>query len=342
MTAPATAPIAALMEALADVWIGPDGRRARLGTNAFATPNARQAGLRSAAAATPGGSRDRLENDDQATPDGRRDRLESTELEAPSARRMAERLGHELYRRLHSGSTDGGPSERNPALEAALAEATPHDTSPTPVTSVADGVVLIDGLRVRVPAPTGPEILLPAARPALSPGHYLVDSPTGRLRGDPVLRVYLHLQDPTKAAARWHDVLTALNDAGVTYRAKVVSTPEGYPRRDAMVVYLGPGHWHAATLIRDAAAGRPGVGREHSLFAHPLAPGIAVAWDPDDQRPGHRGMSFGEHRARATAEALLRGTDLATALTECFTAARVDPARPARNRDSPALPELGL
>jgi hypothetical protein len=303
MTAPAAAPIAALVEALADVWVAPDRRQARLG---------------------------------------------SIELEAPSARRMAARLGHELYRRLHSGNATGDVGERNPALEAVLAEATPHDTSPTAVTLPADragdGVVLIDGLRVRVPSAmlTGPEIFLPAARPALSPGHYLVDGPSGRMHGGPILRVYLHLQDPAVAPARWHDVLTALNSASVTYRAKVVSTPEGYPRRDAMVVYLGPGHWHAATLIRDAAAGRPGVGHEHSLFAHPLAPGIAAAWDPDDQRPGHRGMSFGEHRARATAEALLRDTDLATGLAECFTAARIDAVRPARNHDSPTLPELGL
>jgi hypothetical protein len=197
---------------------------------------------------------------------------------------------------------------------------------------------------------TGPEVFLPAARPALSPGHYLVDGPTGRLRGTPILRVYLHLHSPAEAPARWHDILTALNDASVRYRAKIISTPGGYPRWDAMVVYLGPGHWHAAALIRDAAAGRPGVGRESSLFAHPLASGVAAAWDPNDPRPGHRGMSFGEHRARATAEALLRDadsdtdsdTDLATGLAECFTAASIDPVRPARNNDSPGLPDLGL
>jgi hypothetical protein len=249
------------------------------------------------------------------------------------------------------------------------------------VTPLTDGVVLIDGLRVRIPPAmlTGPEILLPApgpalsapgpalsapgpalsapgpalspgqtlvelpaARLALSPGHYLVDGPTGRLHGAPILRVYLHLNDPAEAPARWHDVLTALNKADVTYRAKIVSTPAGYPRRDAMVVYLGPGHWPAATLIRDTAGGRPGTGQELSLYAHPLAPGIAAAWDPDDPRPGHQSMSFGEHRARATAEALLRGTDLATSLAECFTEAHIDAAHPARNQDSPTLPELGL
>jgi HopA1 effector protein family len=303
MNASAATPIAALVEALAGVWVAADRRQARLA---------------------------------------------GTELEAPSARRMAERLGHELYQRLHAGSAGGEHGERSPALETALAEATPHHTSPVavalPADGAGDGVVLIDGLRVRVPPEmlTGPEILLPAARAALSPGHYLVDAPTGRIRGAPVLRIYLHLHGPADAPARWHDVLTALNGAGVTYRAKILSTPGGYPRRDAMVVYLGPGHWHAAALIRDAATGRPGVGRECSLFAHPLAPGVAAAWDPDDRRPGHRGMSFGEHRARATAEALLRNTDLATGLAECFTAASIDAVRPARNHDSPALPDLGL
>jgi hypothetical protein len=303
MNAPAATPIAALVEALAGVWVAPDRRRARLG---------------------------------------------DTELEAPSARRMTERLARELYQRLHAGNAGRDHSERSPALETALAEATPHRTSPTalalPAEGAGDGVVLIDGLRVRVPPEllTGPELLLPAARPALSPGHYLVDAPAGRIHGAPILRIYLHLHGPADAPARWHDVLAALNDAGVTYRAKIISTPGGYPRRDAMVVYLGPGHWHAATLIRDAATGRPGVGREASLFAHPLAPGVAAAWDPHDPRPGHRGMSFGEHRARATADALLRNTDLATGLAECFTAASIDAVRPARNYDSPALPDLGL
>jgi HopA1 effector protein family len=274
-------------------------------------------------------------------PDGRQARVEGSELRAPSPRRMTERLGRELYQRFHSGNAGRGDDDRSSVLEAALDEATPHRTSPVVTTPAGDGVVLIDGLRVRVPL-TGPEILLPAARPALSPGHYLVDSPSGRIRGTPILRIYLNLCDPDAAPARWHDVLTTLNDAGVTYRAKIVSTPGGYPRRDAMVVYLGPGHWPAAALIGDAATGRPGVGREHSLFAHPLAPGVAAAWDPDDRRPGHRNLSFGEHRTRVTAEALMCDADRATALAECFTAASIDPARPARNRDSPALPELGL
>lgn len=299
MTAPATTPIAALVAALADVKVAPDGRRVSLG---------------------------------------------GTELEAPSPRRLAERLARELYQRLHAGNQSDEHDDRDAALEAALAEATPHRTTPVAATKAADGVVVIDGLRVRIPPEmlTGPEIRLPAARPALSPGHYLVDSPAARVHGAPILRVYLHLDDPGAAPARWHDVLTALNAAAVTYRAKIVSTPGRYPRRDAMVVYLGPGHWQAAGLIRTAAAGRPGVGRDHSLFAHPLAPGVAAAWDPADPRPGHRAMSFGEHRSRATAEALLRGTDLAAALATAFTEASIDPASPARNRDSPALPALGL
>ncbi|MFI6070085.1 T3SS effector HopA1 family protein [Actinoplanes sp. NPDC051343] len=293
------APIAKLVEALADVWVAPDGRQARLG---------------------------------------------GTELTAPSARRMVEQLGHELYQRLHAGNSGGELRAPSPAMEAALAEATPHSTSPVAVTRPADDVVLIDGLRVRVPPAmlTGPEIVLPAARPRLSPGHYLVDAPTGRVRGGPILRVYVHLDDAAQAPARWHDVLTALNGTGAIYRAKIVSVPGGFPRRDAMVTYLGPGHWHAAARVADAVDGRPGVGRETSLFAHRLAPGVAAAWDPDDPRPGHRGMSFGEHRARVTAEALLHNTDLATALAECFTTASIDAARPARNHNSPARPDLGL
>ena len=286
-----------------------------------------------------------LENlaDVRVAPDGRSFRLGDTEVEEPSARRLAERLQVLLYQRLHAGNANDVPGERHPALESALAGATPHHTSPVAVRPPVDGVVLIDGVRVRVPPETltGSQLLLPAARPALSPGHYLVDGPAGRLAGGPILRVYVHLLGPAEAPARWHDVLTALNEAGVTYRAKIVSTPGGYPRRDAMVVYLGPGSWPAAALVRDAVAGRPGVGRECSAFARPLAPGVAAAWNPSDPRPGRRGQSFGEHRARATAEALLRDTDRATGLAECFAAASIDATNPARNLDSPVLPMLG-
>ena len=74
---------------------------------------------------------------------------------------------------------------------------------------------------------------------------------------------------------------------------------------------------------------------------HALGEGFAAfqqAWNPADPRTGYRGMSFGEHRARVTADALVR----AIGLSECFEAASIDPAAPARNGDSPALPGLGL
>lgn len=259
--------------------------------------------------------------------DGLSASLDGTEFEAPPV------LRSRLYRTLHAGNANDEPGERDPAFEDVLSAATPHRTTPVTMTDPVGGVVVIEGLRVRVPSRMA---TISAARPNLSPGHFLVDGPHGRVDGGPILRVYLHLDGPSHAPDRWHDVLETLNDAGFSYRAKIVSTPGGYPRRDAMVVYLGPGNWHAAGLVREVAAGKPGVGGEHSLFAHPTAPGIAVAWNPDDP-----GLSFGEHRARATAEAVLRG-DFPASLAECFTAAGIDPANPARNLDSPPLPELGL
>ncbi|MEU4682902.1 T3SS effector HopA1 family protein [Streptomyces xinghaiensis] len=287
------------------------------------------------------------------------------------------------------GVRDEAPpkSLRAPAYEARLADATPHRETVVPGTDTgrrARGggrLVEIDGLRVAVPdavrlraggsahAPEGaaagpggagsaPEgradrravrIALPAARPALSPGFFLVDSGAGRVGPGGLLRVYLRVADAEAAPALWNAVLTLLEERSAVYRAKIISNPVSLPRNDGMVVYLDPSSWGEAPRIAEAAvaAGVPEAVRP--AFAHPLAPGVTAAWEPEDGRPGMTGLSFGEHRAhvlaRCCVEAALDGRErpgeeeLAAACAE----ANIDPADPARNLTSrpwPWLPPL--
>jgi len=107
----------------------------------------------------------------------------------------------------------------------------------------------------------------------------------------------------------------------------------------------GPGAQDAAEAPRlaDALSGLPGIGAGTSCFAEQLAPGIAVAWDPRDPRVGWNRMSFGQHRAAAVAEGVMRhhtqgDVDLAEAVAVALAAASADAARPALNLTSPQLP----
>jgi len=71
---------------------------------------------------------------------------------------------------------------------------------------------------------------------------------------------------------------------------------------DALVVYLDADGWRALPELAEAAADGPGVGGDVSAFCRRLRPGVAVAWEPEDDRPAMRGLSFGQHRAGVLAQ----------------------------------------
>ncbi|MFD3699851.1 T3SS effector HopA1 family protein [Streptomyces sp. NPDC058646] len=298
------------------------------------------------------------------------DRLSATvagrELSADSPGELKTLLGTALYETLHSGQDETASKLprilRDPDFERRLGEAVPHRTvtaravvlpqPPGTPSDAGDVLVLRDGIRtwtprrtmnVADPAPgTLVELGVPAARPALSPGFFVVTSPVDRGAPAELLRVYLNLTDPQAAPQAWQAVLTRLNELEIAYQAKVLSCLPLYPRRDALVVYLQPDAWHAVPVLAELAPSLPGLGTETSHFVHRVAPGVGVAFEPADHRPAMRGLSFGQHRAGAVAEALLdrarHGTPLAEALTARFTQAGIDPNRPARNLTSPELP----
>ncbi|MGW2329928.1 T3SS effector HopA1 family protein [Streptomyces sp. NPDC001700] len=277
-------------------------------------------------------------------------------IEADTPRELRRLLSDALYQELHAGLSTQEPLPfrlREPAFEQDLAKVVPHRETtlhgPVRATESDTHVVELGGVRVRVPADRiradGPVargsvvgVVNTPLRPALSPGFFLVEGVRPHRSAD-LLRLYAHITEPTAAPEVWGTALTYLEERGVTYRAKVVSSTLLYPRRDALVVYLDERDRHAADGIADAVGGLPGLGGDTSVFTRRLRPGVATAWEPRDPSPGMDGLSFGQHRASVLAKALVETADapgtLPQVLHDCLVAANVDPADPSRNADSP-------
>lgn len=276
------------------------------------------------------------------------------ELTATSATELRHALIGAMYEVLHTGRAEPkelGRIVREPDVEELLLDALPHDSTPRQGKILElrdeDAVVDLGDVRVLIPSRHLPEeadtgvvrtLRLPAARPALSHGFLLIDGPLGmpRTSSSELRRLYIHAVDPVSAARAWRVALETLNEAGVPYRSKTLSHRDGYPRRDAIVVYLPVAVAEAAETVAAAVADLPGIAPDTSLFAHRVGPGAAVADEPRDPRPQYRELSFGEHRSAIAANALVRsaeepGATLIELFVEECHKAHVAPEAPAFN-----------
>ncbi|MFG2986782.1 T3SS effector HopA1 family protein [Streptomyces sp. NPDC048258] len=279
--------------------------------------------------------------------------------EADNPQALARRLGGVLYDTLHSGRArplDVKPrSLRDAALDAALDEATgPPSTTMVGrfVSETADDtVVVLDGLRVRVPrgrvaGRSGDQVtvVMPCARPGLSSGFFLANSSlSAPPRKGPLLRLYGHLDSPDVAPDVWRALVGFLEDAGVPWQAKIASSPVVYPRNDALVVYLPRPSWRiardCAVMLEETDLLTEGT----SPFTRAVTASVGCAFEPDDPRRARQDLSFGQHRAQVFAEALVRHATtaddedelLADTIATAFLDAGIDPAEPARNLSSP-------
>ncbi|MFD3488778.1 T3SS effector HopA1 family protein [Streptomyces sp. NPDC058665] len=303
------------------------------------------------------------------TADGRTAWVGDDEVTAESPSAMRFTLARALYEVLHTGrgirDRKAPKTLRAPEYETRIAEATPHPATVAPAvladrrTAAGRRVVEIDGLRLNVPDsvtlretgrtvgdPARPVVLmvLPSARPLISPGFFLVDSGKGRTGGGDLLRMYLRVADAEQAPALWHAVLSTLESRSAIYRAKIISNPASLPRNDGMVVYLSSESWGVVGALTESALATGLPDGPPPAFAHVVAPGVTAAWEPKDDRTGMRGLSFGEHRSHVVARAFVaaaeQGRERPTAaeLSAACTAANVDPADPARNLDSAPWP----
>ena len=271
-------------------------------------------------------------------------------------------LASAFYAELHAGVPVDRPKPLSPSrdtdFEALLVAGVPHATSPVEAEVVPDPssgpdadtvLVEIGRTRVRVPAGTVVEsrrdgdrvvLAMPAVRPALSPGFMLISgsAPASAGPGGDVLRLYAHVAGSAPAPSIWASVVRTLEERNAEYRAKVLSAPESFPRRDAIVVYLPEASWKHADAVADAMGDVPGLDAATSPLTMRLAPGIGMAWEPSDQRTGWKRMSFGQHRTAALADGVLRhlaGAPILEAIAAAFEEASIDPLEPARNLGSP-------
>ncbi|MFF5204385.1 T3SS effector HopA1 family protein [Streptosporangium sp. NPDC000396] len=292
--------------------------------------------------------------------------VEDRLVEGADVRDLQAQLSAALYEVYHAGQRESVPPPRrlrDPEMERRLADGMPHRRTTVRVTALPESardtergrevLVVRDGVRVWVPesivnvADEGALLTVPACRPAVSPGFFLVHGsvirpPETTAGRGPLLRVYVHLGSADQAIGVWSDMLGHLESRAVPYQAKVLSAAPLFPRRDALVVYLAASEAGLAQEIADVVSERHEVPSPTSAFAEQLVPGVGVAWEPADPRRSRQGMSFGQHRAAVTAQALLdsaqTGVALEEALGERLREAGVDPVNPARNIGSPDLP----
>lgn len=296
--------------------------------------------------------------------------IDGTDLEAETLRDLRQLLSGHLYSAWHirreSTDEDADP-HRDPAFESVLSAHTPHEHTIALVSVVDDtdpdgSIVVLDGVRVRLPRGTkiddsAPEnsdsgassqlraITIPSTRPALSPGFWLADSSVGRLlRAGNIRRFYLAIDARENAAAVWQHTLTALESAGIRYRAKVGSTDRTYPRSDSMVIYVDDDPdlgRQVADILGDLVARGMPVGDSSSLFTESVSRGVGTAEEPRDTRPGMSRMSFGEHRCFALATGILESSpggddesDVLARVHRAFLDANIRPDNPALNNDT--------
>ncbi|GHF64457.1 hypothetical protein GCM10018790_47800 [Kitasatospora xanthocidica] len=284
--------------------------------------------------------------------------------EEETSQALARRLGAALYQTLHTGRDkplDGARrSFREPDFDALLNDATGPLSTPTSaqvlLAEEAHTLVLLDGLRVRVPheklaeQPDGSvKVLVPGARPGLSPGFFYVTSGHGAvIRSGPMLRLYARLDTPDVAPDVWRALMTFLGQVDTPWHAKISSSRLLYPRNDAVVVYLPRPSWRQARPIAEALQATGLLGRGTSPFTQPITESVGCAFEPDDPRPTRRDLSFGQHRTQVFADALIQHALLEDGEEEpveeivsaAFIDAGIDPAMPARNLTSPVVDVL--
>lgn len=282
------------------------------------------------------------------------------EIVSDTPREMRRLLANGIYGVFHSGQSDVHvPAQlRDRRLEEKFAEAVPHRNITVPARVLSEPVKGADGtvcrlvgregvrfwapqsaIRTADPTPGDTvDLVLRSVRPGLSPGFFLVDGSRQRAGGAGILRVYLHVREAQLAIAVWRETLSYLEREGVAYRAKVLSAAQFYPRRDAVVVYLSGDQQHIAGELARHIGHLPGIEPGASPFTEQLCPGVATAWEPTDTHPGRQGLSFGQHRASVLAAALVEAATAPDStehiIVRHFTEASIDPANPARNRNT--------
>jgi HopA1 effector protein family len=145
-------------------------------------------------------------------------------------------------------------------------------------------------------------VAVPADRLGLSPGFYVAMGRAGDVDDayPHTVRVYLHprAEAATELVTRLSE---RLNRDAIPFRLKVVDDPRAFARCDAAVLFIPHAMFDGARPALRAVVRQLGSRLQSTTPAltKPLAPGVALAEDPGT------GASFGAHRCRIIAEAVL-------------------------------------
>jgi hypothetical protein len=175
--------------------------------------------------------------------------------------------------------------------------------------AVPSGLVRPDSIQFAALQPgAAVGVLMPKELMRLSPGFYMAlgdaEFPADASVG--LVRFYWCLRQ--EGAALLVETLTGtLNEAGLSFRLKVISDPAAYRRCDAGVLYaLAPQYERVARIVADVYREvEPWLGGSIPALTKPLAPGLGLAEDP-----GAGGESFGMSRCRLLAEGIVTAAEL--------------------------------
>lgn len=285
----------------------------------------------------------------------------STTLRATSLTELRSQVAGAIYTHLHVGhpGIETVPGTGHQDLAAALIDAIPHRTviqsasalaasartqAGTSVQGVPNHAVELSGVKVlfpeealvRNPLDEIVGVRVPSWRSRATPGFLLALGAHGSVNHADASRLYISCVTASEALDVWPKVLGALAASGLSHQVKTLSSSLAFPRSDAMVIYVSAIDSDAATsLVRTALTSLSAHDTPVSVFTHHVGDRLALAMEPRDPRPAYRGLSFGQHRSRVLADALLRAsvekTDLEPAWFEEAQTACINPHQPGYN-----------
>ena len=282
--------------------------------------------------------------------------VDSTQLAAMSIMELRAQLAATIYTHLHidhpgiENLHTTGPQDLADSLIAGI----PHPDVVHRATAFAPEIHLVNGARHRTAELAGVRVLvplddiaraqdgseigvrIPSWRTRTTPGYLVALGAAGGIDPAAVARLYIAAGSADDVLPVWPELLTALASMGVAYQAKALSASRAYPRSDAVVVYVAAS---VATTVAEALTPLLPAVRipptPASIFTLPVTDRITTATEPADSRASHRGLSFGQHRSRVLADAVLRAASEGCSLKAAWKVearqAHIDPDHPARN-----------
>jgi hypothetical protein len=134
------------------------------------------------------------------------------------------------------------------------------------------------------------------------------------------------------------EATSALNQANLPFRLKVVNDPAGFTRCDAAVVYIQKREYEGAAEVlgRIYREISDSLKESQPALTKALAPGVGLAEDPGPSD------SFGMHRCRLVAEGMVRAHEQGKSsvderlgtVADRFAEVGIDPGKPYLNPSS--------